>query len=113
MPPFGFSTLHSAALEVALEHPEYLLERVRETVSERERISHALKNHLTWTVFPSSTNFTLIRTPNADAAYRGLLERGILVRKQGGNPMLEGCLRVSVGTPEQNSAFIAAALALG
>lgn len=113
VPPFGFSTLHSAALEVALEHPSFLLERIRETLSERERIAAALQNHPTWTVFPSSTNFMLIRTRDADAAYQGLLERGILVRKQGSNPMLEGCLRVSVGTPEQNSAFIAAALALG
>jgi len=112
VPPFGFSTLHSTALEVALEHPSFLLERISETVHERERITDALKNHPTWTVFPSSTNFILIRTLNAEAAYRGLLERGILVRKQGGNSALEGCLRVSVGTLEQNSAFIAAALAL-
>ena len=113
VPPFGFSALHSAALEVALERPEFVLERVGETTFERERIFSSLQNHSTWTVYPSSTNFLLIRTPDLEAAYKGLLERGILVRKQGGYHALKGCLRVSVGTPDQNTAFIAAALELG
>jgi histidinol-phosphate aminotransferase len=65
--------------------------------------------HPTWHPFPSHANFLLVRTPDAEAAWRALLERGILVRRQDHLPGLTGCLRVSVGTPAENDAFLKAA----
>jgi histidinol-phosphate aminotransferase len=50
-----------------------------------------------------------VRTPDAKAAFDHLLSRGILVRRQDHYPGLEGCIRVSVGTPAENDLFIRAA----
>ncbi|ADV66744.1 pyridoxal phosphate-dependent aminotransferase [Deinococcus maricopensis] len=109
---FNVNTLTQAAVEVALEHPAYVAERVAEAVRERDRVIEALAAHPTWTVYPSRTNFFLVRTPNADVAYRALLTHGILVRRQDSLPGLAGCLRVGVGTPAENDAFLAAALSI-
>jgi histidinol-phosphate aminotransferase len=110
--PFNVSTLVTAVAGVALEHPEYVRTRVEETLSERARVFEALENHPSWVIYPSSANYHLIRTPDAKRAHAQLLERGVLVRRQDSYPGLEGCIRVSVGTPEENTAFFAAALEL-
>jgi histidinol-phosphate aminotransferase len=107
--PFNVSALHAAVAGVALEHPQYVQERVQETILERQRVFAALESHPTWTVYPSSANYHLIRTPDAGAVHRGLLERGVLVRRQDSLRALEGCIRVSVGTPEENTRFLTAA----
>lgn len=58
-------------------------------------------------VFPGVTNFLLFRTPlPADTVYRRLVDQGILIRNVSG-PGLERCLRVTVGTPEENAIFLA------
>lgn len=110
--PFNVSAWASACIAVALANPQYMERAVSEAQSERQRMYDALSTHPSWTVYPSHANFLLIRTPNAQAAYQGLLARGILVRRQDSYFQLEGCIRVSVGTPEQNTAFLAAAMEL-
>lgn len=62
-------------------------------------------------VFNSKANFLLLRWADHAAcqnAYRGLLERGILVRNISGGPGLQGCLRVTMGLPQENAAFVQA-----
>ncbi|GAA4006018.1 histidinol-phosphate transaminase [Deinococcus rubellus] len=105
---FNVNILTQTVAEVALEHPGYVRERAAQTIAERERVLSALRHHPVYTALPSQANFFLLRTPDADAAYRHLLSRGILVRRQDKLPMLEGCLRISIGTPEQNDALLAA-----
>ena len=112
VPPFGISALQSVCAEVALAHPEYVQERVARVLQERERMTAALRQHPSWQVFPSHANFLLIRTPDAAAAYQGLLAQGVLVRRQDSYYALAGCIRVTVGTAQENSAFLAAAAAL-
>jgi histidinol-phosphate aminotransferase len=68
-----------------------------------------LGSHPTWRPYPSRANFFLVRTPDAESAWRSLLARGILVRRQDHLPGLAGCLRISVGTPMENDAFLKAA----
>lgn len=111
VPPFAVSTMQQAVAEVALAHPGYMHDGVRAVVRERRRVADALRAHPTWTVFPSAANFLLIRTPDARAAHAALLARGVLVRRQDGLPGLAGCIRVTIGRPAENDAFIAAALA--
>ncbi|WP_412029686.1 pyridoxal phosphate-dependent aminotransferase [Deinococcus yunweiensis] len=106
---FTMNALTQAVLEVALEHPTYVHERVTEAVAERGRMLDALRDHPTCTALPSQANFFLLRTPDADAAYRHFLSRGIVVRRQDRLHLLAGCLRVAVGTPAENDAFLAAA----
>ena len=109
VPPFAVSVMQTVAAEVALANPGYVRERVERTVRERERIALALQGHPSWKVFPSSANFLLIRTPDAARASEQLLKAGVLVRRQDAYAGLEGCIRVSVGTPEENDAFLRAA----
>lgn len=109
---FTMNALTQAVLEVALEHPHYVQERALEAVSERGRMLEALQNHPTCTAIPSQANFFLLRTPDADAAYRHFLERGIVVRRQDRLHLLSGCLRVAVGTLAENDAFLRAAAEL-
>ena len=56
--------------------------------------------------FPSEANFILFRVNDPDRVYASLLKKGILVRNL--NDAVKGCLRVTVGTPEENTAFLKA-----
>ena len=109
VPPFAVSVMQTVAAEVALANPEYMRERVERTVRERERIALALEGHPSWKVYPSAANFLLIRTPDAAHASEQLLKAGVLIRRQDAYAGLAGCIRVSVGTPEENDAFLRAA----
>lgn len=109
VPPFAVSVMQTVCAQVALAHPDYMLERVAQTIAERERLTVALARHPTWKVTPSQANFLLIRTPDATSAYAGLLNRGVLVRRQDSYFGLEGCIRVTVGSPAENDAFLKAA----
>ncbi|ADR36036.1 pyridoxal phosphate-dependent aminotransferase [Oceanithermus profundus] len=112
LPPFGVPAPTALAVELALEHPGYVTEAVEKVRRERERVYLELKAHPTWTAYPSHTNFLLVRTPDAQAAFEGLLKRGILVRRQDHIPGLEGTIRVTIGTPVENDAFLQAAFEL-
>ena len=61
-------------------------------------------------VFPSGANFVLFRPRRRDgrAVWQGLLDRSVLVRDCSSWPRLEGCLRVTIGTPAEDDAFLAA-----
>ncbi|HEU4385341.1 MAG TPA: histidinol-phosphate transaminase [Anaeromyxobacteraceae bacterium] len=113
LPPFCMPLPTQAVLEVALAAPEEARRNAERLAAERERIFRELSRHPAWRPHQSRANFLLVRTPDAEAAFRGLLERGILVRRQDHLPGCQGCFRVSVGTPEENDAFLRAAFALG
>jgi histidinol-phosphate aminotransferase len=89
----------------ALSQPGYMRKNVRRVVEERERVGQALAG-LGVRVYPSSTNFLLVRTEAADLAAR-LREAGVLVSDVS-NQLPAGYLRVTIGTPRENDAFLAA-----
>jgi histidinol-phosphate aminotransferase len=115
--PFRLSALQSVVAELVLDDPDVRAageRRVARTRSERERVRDALGRLPGVHVHPSATNFLLFRVPDAEAIYHGLLERGVLVRRQDHLPGLDGCLRVTIGAPGENDAFLeAAGAALG
>ncbi len=112
LPPFRVPTPTAVAAELAMAHPGYLAEVVEKIRRERERVYLELKAHPSWRVYQSHTNFLLVRTPDAEAAFNGLLQKGVLVRRMDDQPGLEGCIRVTVGTPVENDAFLKAAFEL-
>jgi histidinol-phosphate aminotransferase len=57
-------------------------------------------------IFPSDSNFLLIRVDDADLRYKQLIEAGIVVRNRSKEPLCEQCLRVTVGTQEENEKLI-------
>lgn len=102
--PFNTNALAQAAALESLRHPAELARRVAESVAERARVEQALRE-LGASVLPSQGNFVLLAA--ADGVHEALLRKGIIVR----NGAALGCpgrLRVTIGTPEENSAFLAA-----
>ncbi|MGH3785118.1 MAG: histidinol-phosphate transaminase [Pseudonocardiaceae bacterium] len=106
--PYHLSTLTQAAARAALRHGSSTLESVAVLVRERERVAAALHD-LGSQVVPSDANFVLFgRFADAPAAWRRYLDHGVLIRDVG----IAGHLRVTVGTPAENDAFLAASAAV-
>lgn len=106
--PFSLSSLQAAVALAALERPEYVCERVALTRRERERLLRELEGLAGVRPYPSVTNFVLFRVQDAARVSEGLLERDVAVRRQDHLPGLAGCLRVTVGDPSENDAFLRA-----
>ncbi len=96
-----------AALE-ALQEKEVLEAGVRVLVDERERLLDRLRDVPGVRALPSDANFFLLELLSADpkAVFDGLLRRGVLVRDVTSYPQLARCLRVSVGSADENEAFL-------
>jgi histidinol-phosphate aminotransferase len=106
--PYHLSALTQAAARAALRHGESTLESVALLGRERDRVMASLRQ-LGAQVVPSDANFVLFgRFRDADTAWRRYLEHGVLIRDVG----IEQHLRVTVGTPEENDAFLAASAAV-
>jgi len=110
IPPFCIPATTGVILQTALERPGYVAALVERIRAERARLSAGLAaTQPRWTVYPSAANYLLVRTPDARAAFEHLLSRGLLVRRQDHYAGLEGCIRISVGTADENDALLAAA----
>lgn len=107
--PFSVSALQIATGLTVLERPDYVALRAAEAKHERDYLFAELQKLSGVSVYPSQTNFLLFRVGNAEAFFDALLAEGVLVRRQDHLPGLSGCLRVSVGTPEENHTFLEAA----
>jgi histidinol-phosphate aminotransferase len=59
-------------------------------------------------IYPSEANFVLVKTTDADRIYKFLLEEKIVVRNRNNVELCEGCLRITVGTAEENAGLLAA-----
>ncbi len=110
VPPFCLPAHTGAIILSALEAPGYVAPLVQRIRAERERLRAALPGaQPRWTPYPSAANYLLVRTPDAAAAHAALHARSILVRRQDHYPGLEGCIRITVGTPAEDDALLAAA----
>ena len=107
--PYHLDSFKQQAGLLALGYVADMESRVRDIVAERDRIAGAFAN-LPVTSWPSGANFILFRPENTPgrAVWQGLLDRGVLVRDCSSWAGLDNCLRVTVGTHEENEAFIAA-----
>jgi histidinol-phosphate aminotransferase len=107
--PYHLDAAKQRAGLLALDYADEMEARVARLVEERGRLSAAL-GRLPVQVWPSGANFILFRPLAADggAVWQALLDRSVLVRNFSTMPRLEGCLRVTVGTPDEDHAFLAA-----
>ena len=107
--PYHLDAFKQAAGRLALKFVGEMEERVGLIVRERQRLTAALAK-LPLTVWPSQANFVLFRPERkgGDVVWRELLERSVLVRDTSSWPGLSGCLRVTIGTPAENDAFLSA-----
>ena len=108
-PPYNIGALNAEATLFALEHADEFARQAKVLRDERERLQRELAALPGVTPFPSEANMILVRVPDAAAAFAGMKARGVLVKNvEPLHPLLAGCLRVTVGTPEENAKMIAA-----
>lgn len=99
--PYSINFFSEYVARTALRHRHELAEGLEILIKERDGLMAFLKA-LPVTVYPSAANFILIRTQRHRQLFDALLADGILIRDVSGYPMLENCLRISIGTPEEN-----------
>jgi histidinol-phosphate aminotransferase len=104
--PFNASTLAQAAALESLRHPAALDRRIQETIAERARVAAALER-MGVRFTPSQANFILVAPDADDGIHERLLAAGVIVR-DGAALGCPGTLRVSLGTPGENDAFLTA-----
>ena len=107
--PYNINTLSQATAAFALDHWNVFSDQIHAICNERKRVQKALQRMAPLHVWPSRTNFILFRTPagSADDLHAHLLADGILIKnlsRSGG--VLSDCLRVTIGTPDENDAFL-------
>ena len=104
--PFNVNSLSQAVAIAALKEKKLLNSCIRAIIAERKRLLREMERIKGVRPFPSEANFILFSVKDPEGVYAFLLKKGILVRNISG--AVRGCLRVTVGRPEENSAFIKA-----
>jgi len=107
--PYNINALTQEAALLFLEHFDAFQQQAGHIRGERDRVYTALADVAGLEAFPSAANFLLFRVGDAPAVFAALRERGILIKNlhQAGG-LLSGCLRVTIGKPDENDAFLAA-----
>jgi len=107
--PYNVGVLPQLVAEKLLDHHDVLLAQAAQIRADRAILQAALSEIAGVTVYPSEANFLLFRVADAPAVFAGLKQRGVLIKNlNGSHPMLRDCLRVTVGTPQEGAAFVAA-----
>lgn len=108
-PPYNINQASQELALQALDRVGEVNEMIREIVKERTTLEEELpKLSVVKQVHPSDGNFLLVQVTSAVPIYRYLLERGIVVRDRSRVELCEGCLRITVGTPEENKVLLEA-----
>lgn len=106
--PYSVDAVSQAIARVVFRNRAKFERGIMQIVSERGRVFRELSQLPGVTVYPSNANYILFRTEGAGEVWQQLYDRGILVRDFSRAPMLQDCLRVSIGSPEENDEFLAA-----
>jgi histidinol-phosphate aminotransferase len=109
--PYNINILTQISADFALSNKSLFDGQTRQICAERAVVFEQLNDMDGITAYPSAANFILFRTPKnqADGIFASLKEQGVLIKNlapQGG--LLSDCLRVTIGRPEENQAFLAA-----
>lgn len=106
MLPFRIPVTTCAIIESILENPEYVERYVRDISKARDRLFVKMQEIAGIKVFRSDANYILFKIEHARAVYQRLLKSGVVVRNISNDGRLKDCLRVSVGTDEENQLFL-------
>jgi histidinol-phosphate aminotransferase len=106
-PPYNVNTNSQLEAIKHLKHPDETNEQIRVILQEKEKMQLSLKN-LTGVrkIFSSDTNFLLVEIAGATEIYKALLKKGIVLRNRSGILFCKECLRITIGTPEENERLI-------
>lgn len=107
--PYNINQFSLTAAEVAVEHADRFRGVIEEVLKERKRLGEELGRIDGIKVYPSEANFFLVEVPlEPGAVFEALYRQGILIRDVSSYPMLSKCLRISVGTREENDRLLSA-----
>ena len=108
--PYNINALTQASANFALQNISVFDEQAKLICQQREVLSNALQSMQNINVFPSQANFILFKVlkATANSIYESLLNNKIIIKNVSNDGLLENCLRVTVGTEEENQAFIKA-----
>ena len=106
--PYNINVLTQASAHYFLQHYPVLKQQTAQILQNRARLFEQLTEIPGMEVFPSETNFLLCRiSSDGDQVFRDLMKKGVLVKNlHAKGARLENCLRVTVGTEEENTAFV-------
>ena len=108
-PPYNIGALNAEATLFALDHADEFARQAAVLRDERARLQRELAAMSGITAFPSEANMILVRVDGAAVVFAGMKERGVLVKNvESMHPLLAGCLRLTVGAPEENTLMIQA-----
>ena len=106
-PPYNVNQATQVLALEALDKVYMVNNWIRDTVKERGILSNILEElSFVDRVFPSDANFILVKTEDANAIYDYLTSKGIVVRNRSKVELCEGCLRITIGTPEENQQLV-------
>jgi len=107
--PYNLNSFTQAAAKIFLDNFSLLNKQIRTTIAERDFLFMEMKKNNGILPYPSDANFILFKTKNDNSTvYNKLIKEDIAVRCFTGNQSLNNCLRVTVGTPEENRKFLTA-----
>lgn len=105
--PYNISRLTQVFACKMLDKSDYIKTKITETLAERNNLVIALKSiPFISKIYPTDANFILVNIGDADAAYRFLCKKGIVTRNRNTTDMCKGCIRITVGSAEENKKLI-------
>ena len=108
-PPYNISVLNCEAALFALEHEQVFAQQAAQLRRERQGLMQKLAAMPGVKTWPSDANMILVRVPDAQKAFEGMKSRGVLVKNVSKmHPLLANCLRLTVGTADENAQMLAA-----
>lgn len=106
-PPYNINLATQQLALQALDNIQWVNAHIRETVKSRNELIAALKElKQVQHIYPTDANFILVKVDNAKAIYDYLVRRGTIVRDRSKVELCEGCLRITIGTTEENQLLI-------
>lgn len=101
--PYNMSSLIQTELMKRIDAG--LGNRIEELIAQRDRVAKAISPYVE-RVFHSDANFILVKVNDPNTIYDYLIEHGVIVRNRSRLPLCDGCLRITIGTPEENTRII-------
>ncbi len=106
-PPYNINESSQQLALKALANVDQVNNWIKETLVQRDKLVLALKDFdFVLDIYPSDANFILVKTTDPKRIYNFLVEKGIIVRDRSKIDLCEGCLRITVGTPNENEILI-------
>jgi histidinol-phosphate aminotransferase len=106
-PPYNINSLTQEAAVKAFENKDSVQAQIESILNERSNLINAFKSvPFIKKIYPSEANFILIEVDDANKRYEELIKNGIVVRNRSSQLHCENCLRITVGTPSENTQLI-------